>query len=227
MKTIVIGDIHGADVWKKIVHREKPDKTIFLGDYLDSFDISTSQQLANFLDLVEYKRANPDSVVLLIGNHDYHYTSIASERYSGFQIGLYYQVQPLIDQMVRGRELQAAHSQGRFLFSHAGLTKTWAQLAGIDIEKTDIAGSINDVLFYQGRLFRFMGGDYYGEDITQSPIWVRPKSLKEDMVPDYTHVVGHTYQKTLQIGENIIFIDTLPNGQYLIIEDNVPRIGTI
>ena len=39
MKTIVIGDIHGRDVWKEIVFQEQADRVIFIGDYFDSFDI--------------------------------------------------------------------------------------------------------------------------------------------------------------------------------------------
>ena len=32
MKTIVIGDIHGRDVWKKIVEHENADKVIFMDE---------------------------------------------------------------------------------------------------------------------------------------------------------------------------------------------------
>ena len=52
MKTIVIGDIHGRDVWKKIVEHENADKVIFIGDYFDSFDIPSSDQINNFLDII-------------------------------------------------------------------------------------------------------------------------------------------------------------------------------
>ena len=39
MKTILIGDIHGRSIWKRIVADEKPDRVVFIGDYFDSFDI--------------------------------------------------------------------------------------------------------------------------------------------------------------------------------------------
>jgi len=40
MKTIILGDTHGRDLWKQIVEIENDaDRIIFLGDYFDSFDI--------------------------------------------------------------------------------------------------------------------------------------------------------------------------------------------
>lgn len=227
MKTVVIGDIHGRDLWKDILIKEQPDKTIFVGDYLDSFDISVARQLSNFADIIAFKRNNSSNVVLLIGNHDYHYTSMADERYSGFEAETYLTIRSTMDELVRTGVIEACHKQDKFLFSHAGITRTWATLFDLHPDEINFVEQVNDLLVYQGRKFRFLGGDYYGEDITQSPIWVRPKSLNEDKIPGFVHVVGHTYQETLKIGEGIIFIDTLPNGQYLIIEDNVPRIGTL
>ena len=44
MKTLLIADLHGLDIWKNIVAKEQPDKIIFLGDYWDSFDLSYAVQ---------------------------------------------------------------------------------------------------------------------------------------------------------------------------------------
>jgi hypothetical protein len=38
----------------------------------------------------------------------------------------------------------------------------------------------------------FSGLDPYGDDITQSPIWIRPKSLEMQPLPEYNQIVGHT-----------------------------------
>ena len=73
MKTVIIGDTHGRDVWKSIVGYEKADRVIFVGDYFDSFDIPYDVQINNFLDIVAYKESGLAEVILLIGNHDYHY----------------------------------------------------------------------------------------------------------------------------------------------------------
>ena len=83
MKIIVIGDIHGRDIWKEIVKQEY-DKVIFLGDYLDSYDLPVDKQRQNLIDILEFKANNRDKVELLIGNHDFQYLPGINETYSGY-----------------------------------------------------------------------------------------------------------------------------------------------
>ena len=40
MKTLLLGDIHGRNIWKEIIKKETPDRVVFIGDYFDSFDIT-------------------------------------------------------------------------------------------------------------------------------------------------------------------------------------------
>ena len=74
MKTIMIGDIHGRDTWKQIIAQE-PDayRIVFLGDYFDSFDIKGVEQLHNFNEIIKFKQETHQDVIMLFGNHDYHY----------------------------------------------------------------------------------------------------------------------------------------------------------
>ena len=90
-KLIAIGDIHGRDIWKQIVETEQPDTVVFVGDYFDSFNIPGIDQIHNFKNIIQWKLDNPQcKVVLLIGNHDFHYMPEAyNDRYSGFQKNLY------------------------------------------------------------------------------------------------------------------------------------------
>ena len=58
MKIIVFGDIHGRDVWKKILDEriDEVDKVIFLGDYFTSREgINEYKQNLNFLEIIKYK----------------------------------------------------------------------------------------------------------------------------------------------------------------------------
>lgn len=57
MKTIVLGDIHGRRVWMDVVNTQTFDKVVFLGDYVDSFDVSGKDQLENLMDIVAFKKA--------------------------------------------------------------------------------------------------------------------------------------------------------------------------
>ena len=96
MKTyniLTIGDLHGKDVWKQIINKYNQEddlhKIVFLGDYLDSFDVSKVGQLENLRELIEFKERFPYIVELLIGNHDIQYylpmSFIDKNRCSGFQ----------------------------------------------------------------------------------------------------------------------------------------------
>lgn len=239
MKIIVIGDIHGRPIWKEIVNQEF-DKVVFLGDYFDTRDnYSAEQQIKNFKDIVSYKEANSEKVVLLLGNHDFHYTPIAKQfgdRYSGYQAGASHLFSHLLQ--THKDLLQAAFYHDGYLFTHAGVTNTWLKRTlGLDSDdeleiSVKIDDYINDVWKFSPRYFLFHGNDPYGDSVTSSPIWVRPQSLNEDAY-DAIHVVGHTTQKRIAVEPvrflekgSGFFIDCLgTSGEYLIIEDGVCRIG--
>jgi predicted phosphodiesterase len=237
MKIIAIGDTHGRVNWKKIVEKEaSADKIIFIGDYFDTHHqgVSGNKQIVNFKEIVEFKKANPDKVVLLTGNHDYHYIRGVGETYSGYQGGYALEIGELVEQAIKDDLMQMCYLHDKFFFSHAGLTKTWVQTVltpnNINPLVDDImVQQINDYLKFQPRVFGFAMGanfDQTGDDVTQGPIWVRPYSLANDMVEEITCVVGHTTVRKLGIVETtpIILIDCLgTTGEYLIIEDGVAK----
>lgn len=241
MKTIALGDTHGRTYWKIITSKNDFDKVIFIGDYFDTHEnVSPQQQKDNFRDIVAFKKANMNKVVLLFGNHDYHYLRTTNEQYSGFQQWQKTDIQELLHKAIDGNLLQMCHVENNFLFTHAGVTRTWCNANNIDLNH--IQQSINDLFKYKPNAFRFTAGrryNNYGDDITQSPIWVRPRSLYIDKIPNYIQVVGHTTHDTIT-GLNgsrewydntygkyetsgVIFIDTLgTSGEYLqIINDKL------
>jgi len=228
-KVTIIGDIHGRDVWKKIVD-DNPDTNlfIFMGDYFDSFDIDTMTQIHNFRDIITFRKENPDKVITLIGNHDFHYTSACIGSYSGFNHNTYYNMHLEIDTLIKEGVLIMAHQIENYLFTHAGVTKTWCTENNIEID--DLVNNLNEHLIYRPIVFNFMVGkrhSAYGDDITQGPLWVRPTSLIEDGLK-YIHVVGHTQKMLITevLDENgdygYILVDTLIGNQYLelIVTDN-------
>ncbi len=234
MRIIVVGDIHGRDIWQKIVAKEEYDLFIFIGDYFDSKeDIDSRKQIDNFLDIINFKQASPDKVILLTGNHDFHYIQGINQCYSGFQECVKTDISELINQAIKDRYLQMAHMiDDKFLFSHAGVTKTWAE--------NNLGGSykidelINEMFYYKPNKFKFMvgkNGDVYGNDVTQSPIWVRPYSLNKDKFSNrHIQIVGHTMQSNIIIerGKGVILIDTLGTSkEYLSITDGVVKIEKI
>jgi len=224
MKLIAIGDIHGRTDWKQIISNIEFDKVIFVGDYFDTHeDISPEQQKSNFEDLVEYKKANMDKVVLLFGNHDYHYLRIINETYSGFQPLHKIDISEMLDKALNDNLMQMCLIHDNYIFTHAGITKTWLKNTGYT-GKESLDLFINDLFKYKPLAFRFTSGinnSPYGDDIEQSPIWVRPRSLYADCLDDFIQVVGHTIQKQLiSINNKIVLIDTIgTSGQFLCITD--------
>lgn len=226
MKTIVLGDIHGLDIWKKIVndHKEDCQKIIFIGDYFDSHDPFSNgrKQIDNFREILQFKFSSPQEVILLLGNHDYHYLRGVQEKYSGYQNWLSFDIQEILEQNIQ--YLQICHRQDNLLFSHAGITKLWCKQSGITLIDNTIDRQIN-LLFQKSReYFRFNGTDIYGDNRTQGPLWVRPGSLGKNKLDGFTQIVGHTRQENLRIRkDNVILIDSLPQ-EYLEIENGEFRI---
>lgn len=236
-KTIVIGDIHGRDCWKAIYEKEKPNRMIFVGDYFDSFDIPSEKQQNNFLDICAFKKSGVCEVIMLIGNHDHHYFhSIGYTGTTGYQ-GTY---APTIGFLLEDNKnlLQMAYQQDNILFTHAGVGESFMDVCfGIEGWKVEnIAEDLNELWQYKPRSFIFNGRDSSGDDMGQTPIWIRPRSLMRDsqkLKKAIIQIVGHTSQHQIDIkgkatGGRYYFIDTLgTSGEYLIIKGPTFKTGKI
>jgi predicted phosphodiesterase len=232
MKTIVLGDTHGRNIWKEIVFQEKADRVIFIGDYFDSFDIGPAEQMFNFREIIDFKEKDECEVILLIGNHDFHYYP-GGETYSGYKAG----VAPAIRQMLQenNHHLQMCYQLDNILFTHAGIGHDWLTYQN-KYESGPIADFVNDIWKYQPNRFMFYGIDQYGNTKTQTPIWIRPQALMAGnrdtfLKTDYIQVVGHTHVRKIDIegkatGGRYYFIDTFDtSGQFLIYENEEFRLG--
>ena len=244
MKTIILGDTHGRSNWKLAIHQDQSDRVIFIGDYFDSFDIPGVEQIHNFKEIIQYKENNPQiEVVLLIGNHDHHYfPEIGYTGTSGYQSGIAPSITQVIDE--NRQHLQMAYGFGEYLFTHAGVSPVFMdQVFGKDgWSKDTIVVDLNELFKYKPKAFEFNGFDSYGDNTTQTPIWIRPGSLmsvnkKHDkgLKKDYIQIVGHTQMRRIDLegsdkftGGRYYFIDTMDTtGDYLIIEDNQLRTNSV
>lgn len=231
MNTVVIGDIHGRSLWKKIIEQEQPSRVIFIGDYFDSFNISGLDQIHNFKEIIEYKKLNPNvEVVMLIGNHDYHYfQGIGDRGTSGFQRNLFFSINQVIEE--NKTHMQLSYKMGNILFTHAGVSSVFMDCVARNIwDIRSISDMLNDVFKYRPLTFDF--GKYAkeytdetGDDIYQSPIWIRPQSLihsnKDTQLEEkLIQIVGHTsFNEIKTIDGKYWFIDCLHSetSQYLLI----------
>jgi hypothetical protein len=102
-----------------------------------------------------------------------------------------------------------------------------------------IEADLNELFKYKPGMFKFgmvanlhkiSYLDPYGDNMEQSPIWIRPFSLmranRNTLRKKLIQVVGHTSQEQIDIkgkatGGRYYFIDTLgTSGQYMIINNN-------
>jgi hypothetical protein len=247
MKTVIIGDVHGRSLWKLIVNQENPDRVVFIGDYFDSFDIKGEEQLNNFLDIIEYKKSSGKEVIMLIGNHDYHYfPEVGNTGTSGYQSIFKHQIEPTID--ANREHLQMVYQMDEFLFSHAGVSSAFLDsVFGINGWKTEtIVEQVNELFKYKPLTFNFGEAvsinkmsflDPYGDNEEQSPIWIRPRSLmaanRNTLRTQVIQVVGHTQVKKLDIdgamkaaGGRYYLVDCQgTTGEYLIIQNGELNVG--
>lgn len=225
MKIIVIGDIHGEQTWWKIVTDPSvdisKDKIVFVGDYFDSFNLSTEEIHSNFHEIVKFKEEHSDNVTLILGNHDFHYTGLSTRHCSGFRHQTMHEMNSLLKALVYDNTLEIVKVIDGIIFSHAGISTTWANDASLDLN--DIERSAKEIMLKTPSMYVFRGGYYaapYGNDVFQSPLWIRPDSLLKDKLKGYRQVVGHTNMgRSVKIDEGVAFVDALPK-EYLVIENN-------
>lgn len=233
-KSVFIGDIHGSDRWKIVVSKESDaDRFVFVGDYFDSFDIPGLIQMHNFKEIVEFKNSSDSDVVMLIGNHDYHYfPEIGYNGTSGYQR----RIAPAISMLVEEnrRNLQVAYSFDDVLCTHAGVSEVFMnQFFGKDGWSVEtIAEGLNDLFAYKPKSFEFNGFEPTGDNQSQTPMWIRPGSLvpaSKNIRKRYYQIVGHTEMKYMDIesthkwaGGKYFFIDTLnSSGEYLVLNHGI------
>ena len=248
MKLVAIGDIHGRDYWKQIIEQEQDaDVFVFVGDYFDSFTIKGPDQINNFLDIVEFKKTTDKEVILLIGNHDYHYyPGIEDSGTSGYQTLMAPSIKHVVDD--NKQHLQLAYQIDEFVFTHAGLSSVWLDDIIEDWDVDNVVDKINELFQYQpGKIAyrsykqvgdQVYGAQGYGNETFQGPLWIRPSALmtanKKTLRKQIIQVVGHTPQDSIDIkgkstGGRYYFIDTLEYGQnqYLVVKDGVVSLGEL
>jgi len=235
VKTIILGDTHGLNLWKQIIELHKDtQRVIFMGDYFDSFDILGVEQIHNFKEIIQFKESTDKEVVMLIGNHDHHYLDVG-ETYSGFTAAMKWDIQDILKKNMH--HLQIAYKLDDILFTHAGVSPVWMneQFEG-KWSKSTVVDDLNELYKCKPKAFNFShkGFDPSGNSVSQGPLWIRPQALIKSNKGDdgfkqkFIQVVGHTQQKNIfksflnsekAMGNKYYVVDTMPSGGYVIYED--------
>ena len=223
MKILIIGDVHESDFWVTNVNNnmDRNEKIVFMGDYFDSFKrVSAQEALENFKKIISLREkcGGGDQVIMLIGNHDFHYTKFCMSRYSGFSTTTFVTAGSYLDELIDQGTMRLTYEIDGYLFSHAGVSQTWfGEMIGGDTDVSDI----NHIFRQSPRIVEFRNDErttsQYGDNEHQSPIWIRPNSLSMNPYDDYHQIIGHTAFDFSSIDSNRV---TMDNGKNLYFTDS-------
>lgn len=247
MKILSIGDIHGRDLWKFYTHGSsyeydlwrtsveagadptdyefwkeytyaQVDKIIFVGDYCDSFDKTNEQILENLKEIILFKKALGDKVVLLLGNHDIQYI-VPNEICSGYRSEMKFDLEKLFNENME--LFKMAHEEegedgSKWLWTHAGVTSGWYEKDLLRVFQSDrfrhkaisdeflsTERSVSEIInfAFMLRLGTLWNVDSHsgGMDVWAGPVWVRPYILNYWPLEGYNQIMGHTPQADVWI----------------------------
>lgn len=216
---LVLPDIHGRTFWiepcKDAI--ENNIDIVFLGDYFDPYSHEGEwvyeDMMNNFNSIVELKKAHPDHVHLLLGNHDCSYVYAPSFCYCRHDHihhndikKAFFDNHDLFELMYR-KEINGK----QFVFSHAGILKSWLEnhKEFFDSNIENVLDVVDELNSYFKRFMEspietnkmlwvplsdtaFLRGGY---DTCGSPLWadIREFAYYDDIYEkDIIQVVGHT-----------------------------------
>lgn len=223
-KIIIIPDVHGRKFWRKILKIKNPEDYIFvfLGDYLDPYPdegILSAKAYGEFISILEFKKQYPNNVILLIGNHDYHYINLYADRCSRFDrknMSLFNSI------FNKNKDLfQLTYATEDCLFSHGGLINKWLEDYNLEVYDTPIeVSNYLNKLYNEGdensdikkglQVVSFYRGGYFNGSI----IW---RDVREPINEDFYQVFGHTQLKDSYITDKFACLDC---RKLFIIEEN-------
>ena len=191
------------------------------GLYFATGNTSIESGLCDFIR--KFKQEHPDEVVLLLGNHEVHYTEDRAPIGSRFDLELAWQIEEILTE---NKDLfQCAYSQWGILFTHAGVSDVWFRQSFEGDADGDIASQLHaratdKVLYHCGASRR---GPY-----PHGGIYWAGKSEMQCPLLGTTQVVGHTRTdgvERIESGEGVVyFCDCLEKGKYLMIDNaSIPK----
>lgn len=225
IKRLIIGDIHGniAPV-KEIYNKEQPDEVILLGDYFDAIDLSDAEILYAFnevLALRDYHLSlNKGDFIMLLGNHELHYLLPTAE-YTGYRHSYAAVARIRLLECLEYKIIKYIHTDNKIktVYSHAGLSNEWITQRLKQNKDTFPIECINELDLKYFDTNHLSGFSFYGDTPTQSPLWIRPKSLMFNAYSPYgiqwAQVFGHTHNTHISEMGMFYNCDTLPH-EYLV-----------
>ena len=218
MKTIVVPDIHGRTFWKdlKTKYKDFDGNIIFLGDYVDPYSnekIYWKDTIENLKEIIDFARNN-SNVILLIGNHDYHYIWDYG-KCSRFSNKHFKELHKIYTDNIDLFKITHYDEQNNILYSHAGVLKGWLEDVNIKLE------DINNLIKNKPSKLWKVSYRRGGYDNNGSVLWadINEHHLDTDNLDEYLiQIFGHTQldDPLIEVKRNRFCIDS---KQLFIVED--------
>lgn len=224
MKVLVIPDIHNQfSVAENIISREKPNFTVFLGDYFDSYgdDPDMAIETALWLKRSLYNKKR----IHLIGNHDISYmTSNPRLKCTGFT-----DMKRIVISHVNvpWDRMYYYWWVDDWLCTHSGLSNSFFEKYRYEddliefLKRTDIDDALMDNPMHKHRFFQ--SGPARGGDDVPGILWCDYSEFVN--IPNVKQLFGHTkdsvVRHSLENNGECYCLDTSLNDYALIIDGQI------
>lgn len=209
MQFLNIGDLHGRDTWKQfIIDNPVYDKVIFVGDYCDSF-VKTNEEIKNnLLDIIQFKKEDPENIILLLGNHDIMYALSApyeslKHHCSGYRPDAHFDLYDIFKENFN--LFQASYQYKEHIWTHAGIHRGWYNqrfLPEFNKYFSDFLGDVSDKL---NKAFRYNLESIFdcgyvrgGNRNVGGIFWNDKCEASHKPLNGYHQIVGHTPVKNIE-----------------------------
>lgn len=245
MKIGIVPDVHQTTYFIDWLEDniDSLDKIIFLGDYVDNWSASLWWRIPehnpiNIVNkIISYKQKYFDKIDLLLGNHCLSYLSQGpfSKNVSGHQ---HIHDEEIARAYLKNIDLfKIAVEYDGWVFSHAGFSNTWVnnqKERGWDNKKENIIDWCNRMILEENfHYFDWTGVvSSSGDEIMQTPTWIRPFSLIKDSYFK-NQLVGHSEAKFAPLyiknkKTKLILADSPEHTAFLIFDaNNLPEFKTV
>ena len=154
------------------------------------------------LVILDLKIKCPDKVILLVGNHDLSYIH-SSATQCRFSYNVFKEIQEKMYTLIENDTLKLCYFiSDNIICSHAGFSKTWLEENNLTLDEELLNSTfkqdlLNENIYKYDFIFRKFNQSEYGDDVWQSPLWIRPYSLTINSPLDTFQIVGHTQNNWL------------------------------
>jgi hypothetical protein len=226
MEAIVVGDLHGdINLYKRIRSTFSGEKIILVGDLIDSFVFTRTEQCALLEEVLsDIDNCEERRIQCVRGNHEWSYLWPERMKCSGYSSSFSAHIMPLFYKMYRDMPCYIFDDEKGVLITHAGLSQRllqqYIQREGIVKEDNFTLLEIKNFLEKECRnldsgIVYNIGHSRGGADALGGIFWC---DWFVDFVPveGITQIFGHTPVTGIKQKANNWMIDCLPKNYQVV-----------